>query len=273
MRYSRSQLDSLRQAFAKKYRQSSFPAGENGTIYLTIEDALNDFVEVQSLKCHKKSKCKCSGPRTCQQFFPTKKSDRMFASKKQLSQLLYHKSDKDSFYPGFIKLCCIYMGIEPFQPEFDEEASSSASTAPVVKPKNQSPSPPEPLLGTWKYTCTSFDKSYQHGGEFVINKLPDGKMKLSGFRMWRGTKNDKTKQWERTYYDESEYTQWRSVFILMIDDHNFAFEYEVPQQVGVLMGYCKCAFISLTDDKLKVMGDFYELNSPVTGQIVFEKKQ
>jgi hypothetical protein len=273
MKYSHFDIGLLREGFAMKYRQKTFPAGENGTIYLTIEDALNDFVEGQTLKCHKKSKCKCSSPRACLQFFPPKKSDRMFASKKQLSQLLYHKSDKDSFYPGFIRLCCLFLGIELIQPVQDEQEISTHAFASKPFTQSHAASPPEPLLGTWKYTCTSFDKSYQHGGEFVINKLPDGKMKLSGFRMWRGTKNDKTKQWERTYYDESEYTQWRSVFILMIDDHHFAFEYEVPQKVGVLMGYCKCAFISLSDEKLKVMGDFYELNSPVTGQIVFEKKQ
>jgi len=272
MRYSRIQLDSVRQAFAKKYRQKSFPAGENGTIYMSIEEDLNHYVELQSEKCHKKGKCKCSAPGSCQQFFPSKKSDRMYASRKQLSQLLYHKSDKDSFYPGFIKLCCMFVDMQLIELITDDESSQPLSIKRSTSVSANSQDLYEPLVGTWKYYCTSFDKSYQHGGEFVINRMADGKLTLKGFRMWRGVKNEKTKAWDRTYYEETEYTQWRSVFILMIDEYNFAFEYEVPQQIGVLMGYCKCTFISLSDPKLKVMGDFYELNSPVTGQIVFEKK-
>jgi hypothetical protein len=256
MKYQPQQLEVLRDAFRKYYGVNSFPAGENATVYENIETDINAYAKKQAAICYDEKKCKCNDLKNCTRFYPDKKSERLFASRKQLSQLLYKKSDKDSFYPGFIKLCCLFAEIKEL-PNAESEINVDAGIS--------------PLLGKWKYTCTSFDKSYQHGGEFVIKTQNNGRLKLNGQRMWRGLRDAEEKSWNRTYYDETEYTQWRSVFIFEIDTENFAFEYEVPQKNGLLVGYCKCTFVNAEGEHSKVNGDFYELNSPITGQIVFEK--
>jgi hypothetical protein len=249
-------LEVLRNAFRKHYATKAFPAGENATIYETIETDIDDYVKKRASNCYEEKKCSCNNSKICTRYYPDKKSERLFASRKQLSQLLYAKSEKDSFYPGFIKLCCLFTDIQelpPTQSDISKEVGVS------------------PLVGKWKYSCTSFDKSYQHGGEFVIKIQNNGRLKLNGQRMWKGLRDGEEKSWTRTYYDETEYTQWRSVFLFEIDDENFAFEYEVPQKNGLLVGYCKCSFVNAIGEIPKVNGDFYELNSPITGQIVFEK--
>lgn len=256
MKYLQMQIEVLRDAFRRYYAIKAFPAGENAAIFEKIETDINTYAKIQSANCYQKKECKCNDQKSCNRFFPGKKSEQLFASRKQLSQLLYARSEKDSFYPGFIRLCCLFTEIQEL-PQY--ETDSPAETV------------PSPLVGKWKYTCTSFDKSYQHGGEFVIKPLNNGRLKLNGLRMWKGIRDTEEKSWNKIYYSETEYTQWRSVFIFEIDTENFVFEYEVPQKNGVLVGYCKCTFINSNGEIQKVNGDFYELNSLITGQIVFEK--
>jgi hypothetical protein len=275
MKYSSEQLKTLRTAFQERFYQLDFPAGENSSIYEKIEIELDNFIEAQTEACRDKGLCRCIGEKVCSMYFPEKKSEQLFASRKQLSQLLYAKSGKDSFFPGFIRLCCLFSGMDELHPvaKSDSETNSLPKVAGkegkiTANPKTDSNSR---LAGKWKYTCTSFDKSYQHGGIFIIKPLPNGKLKLQGQRMWKGLRSDEGKKWDRIYYEETEYTQWRSVYIYEIDSENFAFEYEVPQNTGVLTGYCRCSLIDSNEINEKFNGDFFELNSLINGQIVFEK--
>lgn len=60
------------------------------------------------------------------------------------------------------------------------------------------------LEGKWKYICTSFDGSYQHGGRFIVQKEADGSLILNGERMWKDIK-DTSGKWHNKVYEESDY--------------------------------------------------------------------
>lgn len=269
MQYPQDQLESLRKAFQRKYKGEKFPSGETNSIYSNIKSELEDFAKKQSGVCFSKKskKCNCISAKECKSYFPIKKSERLYASTRQLSQLLYSNSKTTRFWPGFIKLCCLFVKIPvliPLETETPQVLKGLETEAPSTVRTS-------PLVGKWKYACTSFDLLYQHGGEFTIGPQSNGKLKLKGYRMWKKLRKAEGSRWKIIKYDELEYTHWSSVFIFEIDKEKFAFEYEIPQQNGNLRGYCSCTLKHSEDGTLKAEGRFYELNKLITGTIRFDK--
>lgn len=128
------------------------------------------------------------------------------------------------------------------------------------------------LEGKWKYICTSFDGSYQHGGRFTVQKQKDGSLILNGERIWSDTK-DTLNNWICKTYPESEYLHWFTNWIFVKDDSKMNFEYVIPMQDRTVTGYCT-GIIDAEDKQVKsVKGNFYVLNdTPIlTGQIIFRK--
>ena len=129
------------------------------------------------------------------------------------------------------------------------------------------------LEGKWKYICTSFDGSYQHGGRFKVQKDKDGALYLVGERMWRDTKDAITGTWTNKEYLESDYLQWHTNWIFVNKNSQMNFEYEIPTQKANILGYCSGRIYSEKDTVEYVKGNFYVLNeNPIlTGQIIFKR--
>ena len=145
-----------------------------------------------------------------------------------------------------------------------------------------SPNKPEPaerqlgnvtLEGKWKYICTSFDGSYQHGGRFQVQKASDGSLYLIGERMWRDTYDSISKSWVNKDFNEADYLQWRTNWIYVNKDSEMYFEYEIPtQKNGKISGYCSGTITSQNGKVEYVKGNFYVLNAEqiLKGQIIFK---
>jgi hypothetical protein len=129
------------------------------------------------------------------------------------------------------------------------------------------------LEGKWKYICTSFDGSYQHGGRFKVQKDKDGTLYLVGERMWRDTKDTTTGIWTNKEYLESDYLQWHTNWIFVNKSSQMNFEYEIPTQTANILGYCSGRIYAEKDTVEYVKGNFYVLNeNPIlTGQIIFKR--
>ena len=129
------------------------------------------------------------------------------------------------------------------------------------------------LEGKWKYICTSFDGSYQHGGRFSVQKERDGSLILNGERMWRDTKDTISNKWTDKNYAESDYLQWHTNWIFVKNDLKINFEYEIPMKDRTVTGYCTGIIDAKNGKVQSVKGNFYVLNdTPIlTGQIIFKK--
>lgn len=129
------------------------------------------------------------------------------------------------------------------------------------------------LEGKWKYICTSFDGTYQHGGRLVVQKEKDGSLVLNGERMWRDTKDTLTQKWTCKNFEESDYLFWNTNWILVRNDTQINFEYKIPMKDRDVIGYCS-GIIDSDDGKVVcIKGNFYVINqSPIlTGQIIFKR--
>lgn len=128
------------------------------------------------------------------------------------------------------------------------------------------------LAGHWKYICTAFDGSYQHGGRLTVDKDEDGLLSLVGERMWRDNK-DSTGTWINTNFKESDFLQWHTTWINVRKNREISFEYRIPTQDRDILGYCTGHITTEKDTVVRVMGQFYVLNErPIlTGQIIFKK--
>lgn len=130
------------------------------------------------------------------------------------------------------------------------------------------------LSGKWKYICTSFDGSYQHGGRFEVRADDDGALFLSGERMWRDTKDAMTGNWTCRSYKESDFLQWHSNWIFVRNNTQMNFEYTIPMVDREVKGYATGAISTDVEGRVThVRGQFYVLNNmPVlTGQIIFRR--
>lgn len=127
------------------------------------------------------------------------------------------------------------------------------------------------LEGKWKYICTSFDGSYQHGGRFTVQKEPDGSLILSGQRMWKDTLNTLTNTWFNKDFNEAEYMNWHTNWIFVRNNTQMNFEYHIPSLEKT--GYCTGIINSENDKVISVTGEFYVLKqTPVlNGQITFKR--
>ncbi len=129
------------------------------------------------------------------------------------------------------------------------------------------------LNGKYKYLCTSFDGTYQHGGRIIVQKGADGSLVLHGERMWKDIKDTITNKWHDSNFAEGNYLQWSSDWIYVINDSKINFEYEISSQNNLIKGYCTGDI--LTDEKGKVQsltGNFYVLNSKpiLNGSMLFQ---
>jgi hypothetical protein len=130
------------------------------------------------------------------------------------------------------------------------------------------------LVGKWKYICTSFDGSYQHGGRFIVQKEKDGSLILNGERMWRDIKDTLFDGWIEKTYEESEYLLWHTNWIFVRNKTQMNFEYHIPMQDREIIGYCTGIINSMENSEVtSVKGQFYVLNQvPIlTGQIIFKR--
>jgi hypothetical protein len=129
------------------------------------------------------------------------------------------------------------------------------------------------LQGKWKYICTSFDGTYQHGGRFEVQKGRDGSLFLSGERMWRDTEDTLTGKWNNRNYTESEYLQWYTNWIYVNNSSQMNFEYVIPTKTKNILGYCTGRILSNKKLVEYVKGNFYVLTeTPIlTGQIIFKR--
>jgi hypothetical protein len=127
------------------------------------------------------------------------------------------------------------------------------------------------LEGKWKYICTSFDGSYQHGGRFTVQKEPDGSLILNGQRMWKDTQDTLTKAWTNKEFNEAEYMNWHTNWIFVRNKTQMNFEYYIPAQEKT--GYCTGIINSENDKVVSVTGEFYVLKqTPIlNGQITFKR--
>jgi hypothetical protein len=128
------------------------------------------------------------------------------------------------------------------------------------------------LEGRWKYICTSFDGTYQHGGRFQVQKEKDGTLYLVGERMWRDSYDTLTKTWKNKDFNESDYLQWHTNWIYVKNNAKMNFEYEIPMQKGNILGYCTGDITSQNGKVEYVKGNFYVLNAEeiLKGQIIFK---
>lgn len=129
------------------------------------------------------------------------------------------------------------------------------------------------LEGKWKYICSSFDGSYQHGGRFYVEKASDGYLVLHGERMWKDTKDLKTNIWTCRNFKQSDFLQWHTNWIFVKNSSQIYFEYEIPMQTNTATGYCSGEIYPEHNHVQSVQGNFYVLNNvPIlTGQIYFKK--
>ncbi len=129
------------------------------------------------------------------------------------------------------------------------------------------------LEGKWKYICTSYDGSYQHGGRFVVQKEPSGSLILNGDRMWRDEYDSVTKEWKCVNYKESDYKSWKTNWIYIKDNTQMMFEYEL-QVDQTVKGYCTGVINENDKGEVKAVdGWFYVLGqkNPLYGKILFKK--
>lgn len=129
------------------------------------------------------------------------------------------------------------------------------------------------IEGKWKYICTSFDGTYQHGGRLIIQKSSDGSFILNGERTWRDTKDTISGKWTYNVYRESDYGQWSSTWIFVKNNSVIRFEYEMPMQSITVKGYCTGIVNSKDNMAQEIKGNFYVLNNKpiLTGQIIFKR--
>ncbi|MEI6684057.1 MAG: hypothetical protein WCO44_15610 [Bacteroidota bacterium] len=129
------------------------------------------------------------------------------------------------------------------------------------------------LEGKWKYICTSYDGTYQHGGRFIVQKEPSGSLILNGDRMWRDEYDSVTKKWRCVNYKESDYKSWKTNWISIQNNTQMMFEYEL-QLDKTIKGYCTGVIIENNHGEVKaVEGWFYILGqkNPLYGKILFKK--
>lgn len=154
--------------------------------------------------------------------------------------------------------------------------AGAVATAYVAIPKSSSSSQgigldTLTLEGKWKYICTSFDGSYQHGGRFFVQKEKDGTLILNGERMWRDEK-DSLGSWHDMDFEESDYLQWHSSWIFVRNSAEICFEYIIPTGKDDIIGYCKGVLNSQNGKIVFVKGNFYVLKPPIlNGQIIFKR--
>lgn len=270
MELSKEQIETLRLCFREKYK-IDFPSTENSEIYERVKNEMDNFLEDKLSECFdNKSKqgCNCISVQKCKKFQSEKPSEQFAASQKQLSQILYNRSEKNTFWIGFIKFCCIFCSIN-----YEEFVSTSQNTkGTLVGSKSLMNKLTDDFIleGKWKYMCTSFNHDYQHGGRFTIMRTKEGYLVLHGQRMWRDTINKNTNEWECIVYKESEYLEWKTVFIFMKNESEIYMEYIIPERSGTTNGYMRCHIIDI-EEVTTIYGNFYVLTQELNGTIIFRK--
>src|SRR6202000_1250881 len=114
--------------------------------------------------------------------------------------------------------------------------------------------------GRWKYICTSFDGTYQHGGRLTVQKQSDGSLSLDGERMWKDTQDTLKHVWTYINFAPGNYLDWDSDWILVRNNTSINFEYKIQMQDKEVIGYCSGTIYSKKDTALEIKGHFYVVN-------------
>ena len=130
------------------------------------------------------------------------------------------------------------------------------------------------IQGKWLYVCTDYNKKYQHGGRFKVNKLSNGALQLNGERMWKDVQNVQSAKWICNEFKGDQILPWKSNWIYVHDENQFNMEYEITVNGDVIKGYSNGDITIENNQVQKIEGYFYQLlpQTPLlAGRITFYK--
>jgi hypothetical protein len=118
MQLCENQINKLRAGYYQKFGgEKNFPTNDENPLYKDLEKELLAYVQQIKNSCFSNCNKNCTSSEECRNEKNKITRYALTASRKQLSQLLHQpspnvKTQHDSFYEGFVELCCRFIGID-----------------------------------------------------------------------------------------------------------------------------------------------------------------